>query len=169
MITRQDTSGTTIALSKFRDLDFAEPVLAIPFENPGSITVSSYDTVILPIKKASFLTQNSVAPDLIGDYNGDGYITLSDFAAFAPAYGFSAGSAEYDEKYDIGASEKQYLGIWQKIFSFSGLPDGSITLADFAVLPTTTASPILSREMDLYGSIDYESGTYGVRPMETVL
>jgi len=162
VITRQDTSGTTIALSKFRDLDFAEPVLAIPFENPGSITVSSYDTVILPIKKASFLTQNSVAPDLIGDYNGDGYITLSDFAAFAPAYGFSAGSAEYDEKYDIGASEKQYLGIWQKIFSFSGLPDGSITLAAFAVFANNYgfANPYLGK-WTFTGSIDYESGTYG--------
>jgi len=146
VITRQDYRGTNIALSKFRDLDFSEPVIGISCENSGFVSITEYDVVILSTGKASFSTQDSVSPELIGDYSGDGYITLSDFASFAPAYGFSSGSAEYDAKYDIGTSEKQYLGIWQKIFSFPGLLDGSITLADFAV-PSPVASTCPKEEL----------------------
>jgi len=161
VITRQGHRGTNIALSKFRDLDFSEPVISISCKNSYFVSITEYD-VILSAGKASFSTQDSVSPELIGDYNGDGYITLSDFASFAPAYGFSAGSAEYDAKYDIGTSEKQYLGIWQKIFSFPGLPDGSITLSDFAVFANNYgfANPYLGT-WTFTGAIDYESSSFG--------
>jgi len=162
IIVRQDSDRTKIALSKFRDVDFAKPVLRISSNSADMITVSEFDTVILDRDLIQFSFQEAVSPALIGDYNGDGFITLSDFASFAPSYGFSTGSGKYDEKYDIGASQKQYSGIWQKIFSVLGVPDGSITLADFAVFANNYgfANPYLGT-WTFTGAIDYESSSFG--------
>jgi len=162
MITRSNHSDLTVTISGFRNVDFSRPVLRISSEHAAGMAISKCDTIVLNRISNSYWRQNSADPELIGDYNGDGYITLSDFASFAPAYGFSEGSQEYDEKFDVGASEKQYSGIWQKIFSVPGAPDGSITLADFAVFANNYgfANPYLGT-WNFTGTIDYESSTYG--------
>ncbi|PIJ63176.1 hypothetical protein [Mesotoga sp. H07.pep.5.3] len=162
IIIGQDSDKTRIALSRFADVDFGKPVLRISNNSADMITVSEFDTVTLEKKLITFSLQEAVSPSLIGDYNGDGFITLSDFASFAPSYGFSTGSGKYDEKYDIGASQKQFMGIWQKIFSDLGLPDGSITLADFAVFANNYgfANPYLGT-WTFTGAIDYNSSSFG--------
>ncbi|KUK81877.1 MAG: Uncharacterized protein XD94_0281 [Mesotoga prima] len=162
VIVSQNCGRTTIALSKFGEVDFAKPVIRIWTESVDKIIVSKHDVFRFPEMQVSFVIQEAASPVLVGDYNGDGQITLSDFASFAPSYGFSTGSAEYYAKYDIGASEKQYLGIWQKIFSALGIPDGSITLTDFAVFANNYgfANPYLGT-WTFTGAIDYDSSSFG--------
>ncbi len=153
IITRSNHSDLTVAISGFRNVDFSRPVLLISSEHAAGIAISKCDTIVLNRISNSYWKQNSVDPELIGDYNGDGYITLSDFASFAPAYGFSEGSQEYDEKFDVGASEKQYSESGRNL-SFR-CPDGSITLADFAVFANNYGSQILISDLEFHGNIDY--------------
>ncbi|MGC9321380.1 MAG: hypothetical protein ACP5FY_03945 [Kosmotogaceae bacterium] len=162
IIARSNYPDLTVAISGFRNVDFSRPVLRIFSEYATGIAISKCDAIVLNEASRSYSRQNSVDPELIGDYNGDGYITLSDFASFAPSYGFSEGSQKYDEKFDVGASEKQYSGIWQKIFSVPGAPDGSITLADFAVFANNYgfANPYLGT-WKFTGEINYESSSFG--------
>jgi hypothetical protein len=59
-----------------------------------------------------FVTKGDGPTDLKGDFDGDGHVTLSDFIAFAAAYGSSVGDNEYDPTGDFD-------------------DDGDVDLADF--------------------------------------
>lgn len=72
-------------------------------------------------------------PKLLGDFNNDGEVGMTDFEAFVENYGFVNGIDEnYDPKYDIDPEANNFDEEWAGIFDYAE-PDGKIGIFDFEV------------------------------------
>ncbi|GAB6189377.1 hypothetical protein JCM30566_11160 [Marinitoga arctica] len=68
---------------------------------------------------------------LLGDFNHDSYVDITDFAFFKSHYRTKVSDNNYNPDYDIFPSSKG-SGIFENIFSISN-PDGIVNIFDFAV------------------------------------
>ncbi|WP_146739758.1 hypothetical protein [Mesotoga sp. Brook.08.YT.4.2.5.4.] len=109
---------------------------------------------------------NGTEPELLGDFTGDGQVEGFDFIPFAQSYGNALGSPGYDAIYDMSSlgnlASKTFSGIWEKIYSQEGVPDGKIDGPDFIVFANNYgfANPYLGT-WTFTGAIDYESSSFG--------
>lgn len=71
-------------------------------------------------------------PVLLGDFNDDGLVDVSDLALFSQRYGQESGDVLYSVLYDIGPAEDYYGGVWTGILD-QNEPDGVIGLEDLMV------------------------------------
>ncbi len=109
---------------------------------------------------------NGTDPELLGDFTGDGQVEGFDFIPFAQSYGNALGSPAYEAIYDMSSLEKPaskgFSGIWGKIYSQVGVPDGKIDGPDFIVFANNYgfANPYLGT-WTFTGAIDYDSSSFG--------
>lgn len=71
-------------------------------------------------------------PILLGDFNGDGKVNLTDLGLFTQRYGQKSGDSQYSILYDIGPAEDYYGGVWDGFLDRCD-SDGEIGLGDFLV------------------------------------
>lgn len=71
-------------------------------------------------------------PILLGDFDANGEVGLTDFINFARNYGSILGDGIYNELYDIAPAEDYYGGNWVGIYDKSS-PDGQVKLDDFII------------------------------------
>jgi len=93
-----------------------------------NISSNTISTVFTP-GVVSILDQSGV---LLGDFDSDDEVGLSDFVLFAARYGYELGDANYLSLYDIAPAEDRYGGDWEGIYDYAN-PDGKVDLLDFIV------------------------------------
>ncbi|WP_334103375.1 hypothetical protein [Mesotoga prima] len=71
-------------------------------------------------------------PRLIGDFDSNEIVDVTDFIYFARYYGRSEGDERFDSTYDIAPAVDSFGGIWLGIYDKS-YPDGKIDITDFIV------------------------------------
>ena len=67
---------------------------------------------------------------LLGDFNGDDKVNITDYNMFLGAYGSVGGDAKYDVKYDISMAAKGITKGWENIYA-TNTPDSKINIFDF--------------------------------------
>ncbi len=153
---------TLIALAKGSKMNPGEEVLRIEgLEKQNLITsIKLWDIDDI------YHESNGTDPELLGDFTGDGQVEGFDFIAFAQSYGNALGSPGYEASHDMSSLEnrasKAFSGIWAKIYSQEGVPDGKIDGPDFIVFANNYgfANPYLGT-WTFTGAIDYESSSFG--------
>lgn len=153
---------TLIALAKGTKMNQGEEVLRIEgLEKQNLITsIKLWDIDDI------YHESNGTEPEMLGDFTGDGQVEGFDFIPFAQSYGNALGSPGYEAIYDMSSSEnpasKAFSGIWAKIYSQEGVPDGMIEGWDFIVFANNYgfANPYLGT-WTFTGVIDYESSSFG--------
>jgi len=153
---------TLIALAKGSKMNPGEEVLRIEgLEKQNLITsINLWDIDDI------YHESNGTEPELLGDFTGDGQVEGFDFIAFAQSYGNALGSPGYEASHDMSSLEnpasKAFSGIWAKIYSQEGVPDGKIDGPDFIVFANNYgfANPYLGT-WTFTGEINYESSSFG--------
>ncbi|KAF2956887.1 PQQ-binding-like beta-propeller repeat protein [Marinitoga sp. 38H-ov] len=73
-------------------------------------------------------------PKLLGDFNNDNIVDISDVKAFANYSNTKEGNSSYDEAYDIAPAYNMYKKEgWENIYDTS-FSDGSIDINDFSII-----------------------------------
>lgn len=103
----------------------------INFTNNSVVKNINYSTIytIFTQGTVSIFEQLQV---LLGDFDLNGEVGLSDFILFSGHYGCEVGNDKYLIIYDISPAEDRYGGDWEGIYDFS-IPDGKINLLDFII------------------------------------
>lgn len=92
----------------------------------GELTINVKDKVISVNEASSAKTVKRAGEKLLGDFNGDNTINVSDFNLFATNY-----SGTYSTTYDIAPAQKS-SGDWANIYSFVQV-DGKVNILDFVI------------------------------------
>jgi len=102
-------------------------ILKLPKE--ADVTVSNVIYDLSP--KQEWASKNGDIPVLLGDFNHDGYVDLTDFMLFRNKYRLETGNNGYTTEYDIYPAVKTFTKPeWADVFS-ENTPDGVINLYDF--------------------------------------
>ncbi len=72
-------------------------------------------------------------PELLGDFDNTGIVTMINLDQFKPRYGSKTGEDQYHPLYDIGPASNLHGGLWMDILD-TPHSDGIIGLDDFYVL-----------------------------------
>ncbi|WP_214078619.1 hypothetical protein [Mesotoga sp.] len=161
-IVKHIDESTLIALARGSTMNQGEEILRIEGLTEKNLITSIKIWNICD----TYHESNGTEPELLGDFTGDGQVEGFDFIPFAQSYGNAVGSPGYDSIYDMSSLEnpagKAFSGIWAKIYSQEGVPDGKIDGPDFIIFANNYgfANPYLGK-WTFTGFIDYESGTYG--------
>ncbi len=135
-IERRSPSGVTLSFTGMQNpLSSGLVLFFLPDVTLEQVSIREIQTVSAPpllYEKAKTLRNGS--PVLLGDFDQDDGVSLSDFVAFANHYGTSR-NAGYSVVYDIAPAEDRYGGAWAGIYDYA-VPDGSINLFDFVVFGT---------------------------------
>ncbi|PNE19819.1 hypothetical protein V511_12430 [Mesotoga sp. Brook.08.YT.4.2.5.1] len=154
--------STLIALARGSTMNQGEEVLRIE----GLTEKKLITSIKIWNTQDIYHESNGTEPELLGDFTGDGQVEGFDFIPFAQSYGNALGSPGYDAIYDMSSlgnlASKTFSGIWEKIYSQEGVPDGKIDGPDFIVFANNYgfANPYLGT-WTFTGAIDYESSSFG--------
>ena len=161
-IVKHIDESTLIALARGSTMNQGEEILRIEGLTEKNLITSIKIWNICD----TYHESNGTEPELLGDFTGDGQVEGFDFIPFAQSYGNAVGSPGYDSIYDMSSLEnpagKAFSGIWAKIYSQEGVPDGKIDGPDFIVFANNYgfANPYLGT-WTFTGAIDYESSSFG--------
>jgi len=161
-IVKHIDESTLIALARGSTMNQGEEILRIEGLTERNLITSIKIWNICD----TYHESNGTEPELLGDFTGDGQVEGFDFIPFAQSYGNAVGSPGYDSIYDMSSLEnpagKAFSGIWAKIYSQEGVPDGKIDGPDFIVFANNYgfANPYLGT-WTFTGAIDYESSSFG--------
>lgn len=143
----------TAALAFFETRDFVDdPVLKLGFKGlkeglaevafgPNTKIVSISSEIPSEIHNGT-VNITSTKAKLLGDFNSNGEVDLTDFITFARHYGIDLSDERYRVLYDIAPATNNYDGIWSGIYD-TCIPDGKIDLLDFIIFARNYGKSIL--------------------------
>ena len=127
----------------------------VVIRNEYDLGIDNYDGLTLRKDVLSAIFQGRTttltlaeAPSLAGDFNGDGWVNLSDFSLFAQNYGLSEGESSYDSLYDLDKNGRIGLGDFSIFAQNYGLHLGAAKMVNLRTGRNTAASLAASMSME---------------------
>ncbi|GAB6189934.1 hypothetical protein JCM30566_16760 [Marinitoga arctica] len=137
-----------VAISSPKTIHSGDIIMKINKKNFKIINVESYNR--FSITKNIDYYDKGVSFGLLGDFDFDGKVGISDFSSFTSFYGnerveFNGNMKDFD-LIDIGpAINFSHKGIWNDIFDLA-IPDGKISLSDFSIFAFNYNKNIISSQ-----------------------
>lgn len=126
--TRSQDGKTTLVLGRANsNFEKGEVLFTLSAEKYPELRILS---VTAPVQQEARI-ETRAGEALLGDFNGDGTVSLPDFGLFIPKYGKSTGDVGYDAGYDIAPATKG-TGDWADIYCYA-TPNGIINILDFQI------------------------------------
>jgi len=143
----------TVALAFFETREFVDdPVLKLSFkgleEGVAEVAFGPNTKIVSISSEIPSETHNgnvnitSTKAKLLGDFNSNGEVDLTDFITFARHYGIDQSDERYRVLYDIAPATNSYDGIWSGIYD-TCIPDGKIDLLDFIIFARNYGKSVL--------------------------
>ncbi|MCK5119623.1 MAG: hypothetical protein KAQ78_08570, partial [Candidatus Latescibacteria bacterium] len=150
----------------------------VVIRNEYDLEIGSYDGLTLQkdVLSAAFqgrttaLTLAEAPVCLPGDFNGDGWVNLSDFSRFAQHYGLSEGDLGFDSLYDLDGDERIGLGDFSIFAGNYGLHIGAAKRVSMRTGRNTEASLAAAVNMETSSEgekrVRLNVGIQGARDLE---
>ncbi|SHE97300.1 hypothetical protein SAMN02745164_01523 [Marinitoga hydrogenitolerans DSM 16785] len=137
-----------IAISSPKTIRSGDIIMKINTSNFKINNVETYNR--FSITKNFDYYDKGVSFGLLGDFDFDGSVGISDFSSFTVFYGsersnFDGNMKDFD-LIDIGPAKNfSHKGIWNDIFDLA-VPDGKISLSDFSIFAFNYSKNIISSQ-----------------------
>ncbi|WGS64500.1 hypothetical protein [Marinitoga aeolica] len=134
----KNNDGLKIAISSPKLINPGTVLMKIKSKKPDIKHVEIYNRYVVSKNfDEDTMYDKGISFGLLGDFNFDGKVSISDFSSFTTFYGqerkdFYGNMKDFDLA-DIGPAENfAHKGIWNNVFDLAK-PDGRISLADFSI------------------------------------